>query len=118
MNKKKLLTVASLPFRSILDERPNKGQFVLVAWDIRGFSGFESIFWDIENKTCKNCVMWLPLSTSQLFTRDCGVTKRRRTRFKEVILKWSEHYSIIINNKYVSLDKLPKAASVTEWGVV
>lgn len=109
------LTVSDLPFKSILDIQPKHGQYILMAWDIRGYSGIESIFWDAANWKCRHCVMWLPMAVDQLFTRACAVNKSRRMIQKLPLLKWHEHFSIKTNNKYISLDKLPKAASMEKF---
>lgn len=105
---KRLLTILDLPFKSILDDRPYKGQFVLIAWDINGFCGFTSTYWDIESMECQHCVMWMPLLQSHIYTRNCAVSSCLRA--KATILKWSQHFSVIINNYYISKSKLPKKA--------
>lgn len=109
--KKRQLTVLDLPFKSILDERPRAGQFILMAWDIKGYCGYESIYWDKDDERCKNCVLWMALPMNHVYTRGCAVvTSKVKNKAIPTLLAWSNHFSYTINNKYVSLDKLRKVA--------
>lgn len=106
---RRVLGLSDLPFRSILDERPKSGTLILMAWDINGYSGFESTWWDTDDERCKHCVMWIPLPTNQLYNRGCAI-KASKSRLVPTILKWSKHFATYINGKYISEDKLRKVA--------
>lgn len=103
---KKQLTILSLPFKSILNERPKAGQFVLIAFDMRGYCGYESVYWDKEDDHCQYCVAWLPIGTGHVFTKHCAIEKGR----KFPILDWSFHFAHNISGYYISKDKLKKEA--------
>lgn len=105
---KRTKSITSLKFRSILHERPKTGQFVLIAWDIRGNCGYCSIIWDIQSFECQHAVGWLPLRKNDVLTRLWGVAARARLRMP--VLAWSEHYSHLNGTDYVSKTRLVKVA--------
>lgn len=106
--RKRDRSVISLDWRSILDERPKAGQFVLIAWDINGYCGFESTYWDTNDFSCKAAVMWTPLIHRHTFGRQSAVLRRKKGKYP--LLDWSEHFSRLIDKKYVSKSKIPKPA--------
>lgn len=112
MKKKRKLNILNLPFISILDERPKAEQFILLAWDIRGWCGYESVWWDKEEEHCKHAVAWLPLPETHVYTRRCAIVLKKRPRTTPVILKWSKHYNKISNGNYINIDKAPRLAHV------
>ena len=109
-HKKRVLSVLDLPMKSILDERPRAGQFCLIAWDIAGYCGYSSVFWDVEDYKCQQCVMWMGLSQNQVYTKNCAITTSKKLGLTPIILRWSEHFSIVFNNYYISKHKLAKPA--------
>lgn len=111
MVKHKNVQILDLPFISILDKRPKAGQFILMAWDIGGYCGYESTYWNPTEEHCRHAVLWMPLPENHAFTRRCAVVLKRRFKLKPVILKWSAHFSVVRNGKYISEDNLKKIAS-------
>lgn len=105
------LTILDLKFISILDERPKQNQFIMLAWDIKGYCGYESTYWDNTDEHCKHAVAWFPLRQEHVYTKSCAVVLKKRFKYKVPKLKWSHHFSIIKDNKYISKDRLPKLAS-------
>ncbi len=114
-HKKRKLTILDLPFISILDERPKSGQFILLAWDIRGYCGYESTYWDMDDDHCKHAVAWLPLPENHVYSRRCAVVLKRRHKLP--ILKWSMHFTEVKEGQYINVDKIPKVAYVTKTNI-
>lgn len=108
--KEEDFTIADLPFISILDKRPKAGQFIMIAWDINGWCGYESTFWDNEDANCKHTVAWLPLKEEDTFTRHCAIDLQVNEKVRPIKLKWSKHYSALKNGKYVSISSIAKVA--------
>ena len=102
--KKRRLTILDLDFISILDRRPVDGQFILLAWDINGYCGYESTTWDTEDKHCQHGVAWFPLPETHLYTKNCSLVLRKNNKHKTTapILKWSSHFSRYANDKYMN----------------
>ena len=96
------VTVVDLPFISILDKRPKAGEFILLGWDIQGWCGYESTYWDKDEEHCKQAVVWMPLPEEHVFTRRCAVVLKKKLRLRPVLLKWSKHFSYVNNGKYMS----------------
>lgn len=107
--KKRKLTLLDLDFISILDLRPKYGQFILLAWEIGGYCGYESTYWDKEDAHCKHAVAWFPLPSNHVYSRKCAVALKKFNRSKPTILKWSKHFSKH-NGAYISTDKMPRTA--------
>lgn len=115
MKKKRQLNILDLPFISILDKRPNNGDFILMAWDILGRSGYETIYWDTNDVRCQHAVAWLRIPLTHVYTRNCGVVLSYKAKTKRPLLAWSKHYSVLNNsNNYQSLDKMPRRAHVEQ----
>lgn len=107
---KRKLTILDLPFLSILDERPKAGQFILLAWDIRGYCGYESTYWDKDDEHCKHAVAWFPLPENHVYSRRCAVVLKRRPNSSLPILRWSIHFTTVKEGQYINADKVPKVA--------
>ncbi len=110
--KKRKLTILDLPFISILDERPKAGQFILLAWDIRGYCGYESTYWDKEDENCKHAVAWFPLPENHVYSRRCSVVLKRKARNTPILLTWSRHFNTFKEGQYINIDKIPKVAHI------
>lgn len=110
MKKPRWINITDLPFISILDNRPKAEQFVLIAWEMNGYCGYESIYWDNKDFRCKHAVAWCNLEFNHVFTRKCAVALKKKERLRPVILRWSKHFAHYKDGKYLSTDKLPKVA--------
>lgn len=103
--------LSRLPFRSILTERPRDGQWILAGWEVDGYVGFESCFWDTDDFRCQHCCMWLPLYKAETnLGKATAIARRKPYNNKWPILDWHQHFSKLNNGRYAGKNKLSRLA--------
>lgn len=105
---KKERSILGLRWKSILSDRPKQNQWVLIAWQIGNYIGYNSVVWDTDDNYCQHAVAWCALGSKEVIPKSFAVDRANKAKLP--LLDWSHHFSVMINNIYIGKDKLPKKA--------